>query len=274
MPRCLCDEGLGDEDGWVECLGDKYRCEMSRRHFFIGWSPASARPIAAFLAAVVVSGLIGLGGLAMALGSRVDDPGAGDITGDRVLTGMLVEFPYPVLVLDPDETYPAGHAVLLSGGGKRGVQGEAAKLAGQRLQISGTGVRRGSIDMLLVGEMKAAPASASGPPQAPALVPMGEWRLTGEICDGKCVTGVMRPGNGLAHKACANVCIMGGVPPVLVTTSKVAGTNFLLMGDPAGKALPDAFRDHVGLPRQMEGTVERIADLLIFRTDVSRAVVP
>ncbi len=250
---------------------------MSRRHFFIGWSAASARPIAAFLAAVVLSGLLGLGGLALALGSRVDDPGGGDITGDRVLTGTLVEFPYPVLVLDPDATYPSGHAVLLSGGGKRGVQEEAAKLAGQRVRISGTGVRRGSIDMLLVGEMKAAPGTSSGVAPAlvpPNLVPMGEWRLTGEICDGKCVTGVMRPGNGLAHKACANVCIMGGVPPVLVTTSPVAGTTFLLMGDPHGKALPDAFRDHVGLPRRMDGTVERIADLLVFRTDVTRAVVP
>ena len=260
---------------------------MSRRHFFIGWSAASARPIAAFLAAVVLSGLLGLGGLALALGSRVNDPGGGDITGDRVLTGTLVEFPYPVLVLDPDATYPSGHAVLLSGGGKRGVQEEAAKLAGQRVQISGTGVRRGSIDMLLVGEMKAAPGTSTGvalalvPPMSvppvsvpPVSVPMGEWRLTGEICDGKCVTGVMRPGNGLAHKACANVCIMGGVPPVLVTTSPVAGTTFLLMGDPHGKALPDAFRDHVGLPRRMDGTVERIADLLVFRTDVTRAVVP
>jgi hypothetical protein len=245
---------------------------MSRRHFFIGWSPASIRPIAAFLAALVITALLGLGGLALALGSRVDDPGGGDITGDRVLTGILVEFPYPVLVLDPDATYPAGHAVLLSGGGKRGVQGEAAKLAGQRVRVSGTGVRRGSIDMLLVWEMKAAPGATSGAPPAP--VPMGEWRLTGEICDGKCVTGVMRPGNGLAHKACANVCIMGGVPPVLVTTSPVAGTSFLLMGDPLGKALPETFRDHVGLPRRMEGAVERIADLLIFRTDMTRAAVP
>ena len=249
---------------------------MSRGHFFVGWSPRTARPIAGFLATVVLLGLLALGGLALALGSRVDDPGGGDITGDRVLTGILVEFPYPVIVLDPDATYPAGHAVLLSGGGKRGVQGESARLAGQRVQVSGTGVRRGSIDMLLVGEMKAAADTGSAVPPVPmpVSVPMGEWRLTGEICDGKCVSGVMRPGNGLAHKACANVCIMGGVPPILVTTSPVAGMNFLLMGDPSGKALPDTFRDHVGLPRRMEGTVERIADLLVFRTDVTRAVVP
>lgn len=245
---------------------------MSRRHFFIGWAPASARPIAAFLASLVLVGLLGLAGLALALGSRVDDPGGGNVTGDRVLIGTLLEFPYPVVVLDPDASYPAGHAVLLSGGGKRGVQGEARKFAGQRVEVSGTGVRRGSIDMQLVWEIK--PVSGSPTVSPPVAVPMGEWRLTGEICDGKCVTGVMRPGDGLAHKACANICIMGGVPPVLVTTSPIAGTNFLLMGDPDGKALPDAFRDHVGLPRRMEGTVERIADLLVFRTDVTRAAVP
>ena len=84
----------------------------------------------------------------------------------------------------------------------------------------------------------------------------------------------MRPGQGLAHKACANVCVAGGVPPVLVTTAPVEGTGFLLMGNPEGRALPDAFRDQTGLLRQMEGTVTRVADLLIFLTDVPYAVTP
>ena len=77
--------------------------------------------------------------------------------------------------------------------------------------------------------------------------PLGSWRLTGEICDGKCSLGVMRPGNKAAHKACANVCLIGGVPPVFITTTPVLGTQYLLMGDPQNHALPDALRDYVAI---------------------------
>jgi hypothetical protein len=243
---------------------------MKRDAFFVGWSGRSALPLAGFLALVVMLLLAGLGGLALALGSTVNDPGGGDFTGDQALTGVLVADPYPVLLLDPDATHPAGHVVLLSGGGKRGVRPEAEPLAGMRVHAIGYGVKRGSLDMLLVDTLTAAPGDAP----VPALVPLGTWRLTGEICDGKCMLGVMRPGTGLAHKACANICVGGGVPPVLVTTAPVAGERFLLIGDAGGHALPDAFRDHTAIPQRMDGTVERLGDLLVFRTDVSQAVDP
>ncbi len=243
---------------------------MTARPFFIGWSPGSARPIAGFLVLVVVLLLAGAGGLALAIGSRPDDPGGGEFVGDRVYTGVVVQHPYPMLVMPPDADHPAGHAVVMSGGGKRGVQQQAAGLAGRLVRASGSLLRRGGIDMLLIGDM--VPAEGAVVPATP--VAMGTWRVVGEICDGKCVSGVMRPGQGLAHKACANVCILGGVPPILVTAAPVAGSRYLLMGDAAGRALPETFRDHVGVPRRMEGTVERIADILVFRTDVARAAVP
>lgn len=243
---------------------------MNRAAFFVGWSPRSAAPFGWFLAGVVGLILAGFCGLALALGSTVNDPGGGEFTGDHTITGVLVAQPYPVIVLDPDPAHPAGHGVLLSGGGKRGVQAEAAPLDGKRVIATGSGVKRGTIDMLLVDTL----APAQGTVAPPARAPLGTWRLTGEICDGKCVLGVMRPGDGLAHKACADVCLTGGVPPVLVTTAPVAGAQFLLMGDPAGHALPDALRDHVAIPQRMDGTLERLADLLVFRTNVAAAANP
>lgn len=232
--------------------------------FFIGWSPRSALPLAGFLLAIVLLGLAGLGGLALALGANVNDPGGGDFTGDKDLTGVLLAAPYPTIVLDN------GHAVILSGGGKRGVQAESASLDGKRVHATGAGVKRGTMDMLLVATLAAAPGDAVVPPR----VPLGTWRLTGEICDGKCVLGVMHPGNGLSHKACANVCLTGGVPPVLVTTQPVEGTQFLLLGDAGGGPLPDALRDHTAIPQRMDGMVYRLADMLVFLTDVRAAVDP
>jgi hypothetical protein len=243
---------------------------MKRDAFFIGWSWRSARPLGWFLVLVVVTLSAGLAALGLALGSNVDDPGGGDVAGDRSVTGVLLANPYPILVSDPDPTHPSGHAMLLAGGGKIGVQADAAKLDGRRVHIDGLAVKRGSLEMLLVWRM--APDDGAAVP--PAREALGRWRLTGAICDGKCESGVMRPGDGLAHKACANVCLLAGVPPVLVTTAMVAGSRFLLLADPDGRAMPDALRDHVAILQRMDGTVTRVADLLVFQTDITAASDP
>jgi len=238
--------------------------------FFVGWNLRSILPSAGFVSAVCALTLVLFASLALALGIAVNDPGGGDFAGDKDLTGVIVAEPYPLLVLDPDATHPTGHAVLLSGGGKRGVQAQADALDGKRARATGAGFKRGSIDTMVGVDLQ----PAEGPAPPPVVTPLGVWRLTGEICDGKCVSGVMRPGNGLAHKACANVCVSGGVPPVLVTTAPVEGAGFLLMGDPDGHALPDTFRDHTGIAQRMDGSVTRIADVLIFRSDVAAARTP
>jgi hypothetical protein len=170
-----------------------------------------------------------------------------------------------MIVTDKDQ-----HTIVLSGGGKRGVQAEARPLDGKHVRATGAGVKRGDRDLLLVDDLRLAP----GDVVTPAREALGTWRLTGEICDGKCSLGVMRPGNKPAHKACANVCLLGGVPPVFITTTQVLGTRYVLMGDPENHALPDAFRDYVAITSRMDGTLERIGDALVFRTDVTRAVLP
>jgi len=124
--------------------------------------------------------------------------------------------------------------------------------------------------LLLVADLVAVPGEA----MRPIRENLGSWRLTGEICDGKCSLGVMRQGNKPAHKACANVCLIGGVPPVFITSTPVFGTRYLLLGDPDNHALPDASRDFVGITSRIDGTLERIGDAILFRADVTRAVVP
>jgi hypothetical protein len=233
--------------------------------FFVGWSARGAAPFFRFLGLILLTLLIGFGALAFALGVTVDDPGGGDFTGDKAITGILIADPYPMIVTDNNH-----HTVLLSGGGKRGVQADARPLDGQHVHATGAGVKRGDRDMLLVDQLQPTPGDAV----PPVREPLGRWRLTGEICDGKCSLGVMRPGNRAVHKACANVCLIGGVPPVFITTTPVMGTRYLLMGDPQDHVLPDALRDYVAITSRMEGTLERIGDALIFRTDVTGAVVP
>ena len=106
---------------------------------------------------------------------------------------------------------------------------------------------------------------------------VSDWQLSceqprcGYYCDGKCWNGAMRPGNGIAHKACANLCLIGGLPAVLVTTTPVAGSTFLLLADADGGPMPESLRPMVGLRISLDGSVERRGDLLVMRATPASA---
>ncbi len=81
----------------------------------------------------------------------------------------------------------------------------------------------------------------------------------------------MRPGVGLAHKACANLCIIGGIPPVFVTTTPLMGSEFFLLADENGEPLSSEVEDWVALLISLEGEVERRDDLMIFKVNLDSA---
>ena len=108
---------------------------------------------------------------------------------------------------------------------------------------------------------------AEGEAALPEAVPLGRWRLAGEICDGKCLAGAMRPGRGLAHKACANLCLIGDIPPVFVSTQPVEGSEFLLVLDRNGGPMPKAAYDYIAQFVSVEGEVARHGDLLVLKMD-------
>lgn len=245
--------------------------------FFVGYMNKLPAGLGRFLTFVIVSLVGGFAGVALALSVSQDDPGDGRFRFDlkyQTLTGKIEKSPYPVLRLPPDEAFPEGRTILLSGGGKRGVQKRAEKFDGQMIDAGGIIIRRGDLDMLQVGgkvKIRATQSeTADFEPAAP--VDLGKWRLTGEICDGKCYAGAMRPGRGLAHKACANVCLIGGVPPVFVSTSPVDGRIFFLMADKDGAPLPDDYFRYVAEMVQIDGAVERRGDLHVFKIDLDSLV--
>ena len=104
---------------------------------------------------------------------------------------------------------------------------------------------------------------------APAIPaePQGRWELTGEICDGKCLAGAMRPGTGLAHKACASMCLLGDVPPVFVSSQPVMGEQFLLITGPEGTRLPSEAYDWIAQYVTAAGNITRRGDLLVWEIE-------
>lgn len=242
--------------------------------FFIGWSGRLARA-SAWRVRAATAGLACVFLLAgLLLARAIDDPGGGDGLGERTIEGVLTALPYPTITMAPSAAHPRGHSVMLSGLGKDAAPFDRG-LDGRQVVATGYMLQRGALEMLQVGApLREAASPTSAAVVAPAVVePLGRWRITGEICDGKCLAGAMRPGSGIAHRACANLCVSGGVPPVFVATGPVEGATHLLLGDGGGGPLNERFRELMALRVTLEGPVERRGDLLVFRPDLAGAVV-
>jgi hypothetical protein len=108
-------------------------------------------------------------------------------------------------------------------------------------------------------------AAVKLPPLQPEFVARAE--LAGEIMDSKCFFGVMRPGRGKTHKACAALCIRGGIPPSFWARRADGKESVLLMTDASGRALGQAILPYVGEPVVASGDIVRVGDLLQFRAD-------
>jgi hypothetical protein len=148
-------------------------------------------------------------------------------------------------------------------------------LAGQPVKATGFLIEREGTAMLeLVGGLEAVEPLPSVPEtwQAGASAPSGEVlgsrTLKGEIVDSKCYLGVMKPGEGRAHKACATLCVRGGIPPVFrVKLEDGRRLHFVLTGADGAAADLDTVLPLVADPVEATGIVERRGSLLYFKAD-------
>lgn len=239
---------------------------QDRDPFFVGYL-APPKALRDLMLGVALAAVLGFAGAAWLVAATQDDPGDGAFRGAAAAMGVLQATPYPVVHVTLSERFPAGTALLLTGGGKRGVQERADPLDGQLVAVSGFEISRGDIRGLQLAGGTDGMAPADGAAGLPQVQDLGRWRITGEICDGKCLAGAMRPGTGLSHKACANLCLAGGVPPVFVATGPVEGAEFLLIGDVSGGPIRPEVLDHTGTLVQAEGRVERRGGLTVFLMD-------
>jgi len=107
-------------------------------------------------------------------------------------------------------TRPVPHlgSTLLAGEGKHG-----ASVVDGAARVTGSLIERDGMHMVEVHRVE---RLGNAPAAAPAqFVRRGTFR--GEIVDSKCWLGVMNPGEKKVHRACASLCIRGGIPPMLVT---------------------------------------------------------
>lgn len=241
-----------------------------RDAFFVGYLNAVPRPLGNFLARTGLAVMAAMALLGVLLSLRTADPGWAVQGYEHIeVRGLLEMRPYPLLRSPGGDTGKA-RTYLLAGEGKYGVGPQAAGLEGREVMVAGYLIKRGTLDMLLVDDahgITALEKQASHVPPVP--VSLGRWRLTGEICDGKCYGGAMSPGTGLAHKACANLCLLGDVPPVFVSTGLVGGSEFFLLTDSGNGTDARRFADYVGRLVAVDGEVERVDNFFVFKADIA-----
>jgi hypothetical protein len=212
--------------------------------FFIGYDPPMPRTLARFTRRVV--GAFALGGLGVAVLLAREhvrlDGGTFAYGNPTTITGRLVARPYPHVF---DDRTPAAPATLLVATGKHGADTMASGLDGRHVHVTGARIARHGRQMT---EVRAGAIVATGraatirgeaiahserahPAMGAAVV------LDGEIVDTKCYLGVMVPGEGHAHAACAALCVRGGIPPALLVRTSEGGRNLYLLETPSGEPI-------------------------------------
>ena len=227
--------------------------------FFVGYLPVPPG-LRRTLAIVACCLIAALGAIGFTIAATQNDPGAGKWNLDQVnpFEGVLSEQPYPML-------HTQYGTLLLVSEGKRGAAKRVAGMHGKRATLHGHTLARGDLHLLELDDSTASIDStvSSAPPTS---LPNTAVTLAGEIIDPKCFSGAMKPGEGKTHKACAVLCIRGGIPAVFLNSD---GSTLLLVGA-TGDALSgdslDAILPYVGDSVEIHGrtgAVGRLSTLFI-----------
>lgn len=180
------------------------------------------------------------------------DPGPAEWHGERgAYTGTLAVAPYPVLI--PDE--PGALPMLLVAEGKFGAV-IAPDLYGARVEVRGRLLERDEARMIelaagrdAIHDIGGSGRSPESPPETASVV------LRGEIVDSKCCLGAMKPGEGKTHRACATLCIRGGIPPILVSADEHGAAVYTLLTDAVGGPANALVLPYVAEQVEVRGTL-------------------
>jgi hypothetical protein len=228
--------------------------------FYIGYlpkAPAATRAFMRRVVAIVASVTLAVAA-ALAITLRYAGTGRFEFGSPREVLGIVRCEPEP-RIESTDTDY------LLVGYGKNRVAPEICGAAGQEVVVRGTLIQREGKQLLEV----TSPARRLGPAaDESAAMPLGRFTLRGEIVDSKCYFGVMNPGEGRAHRACAELCLRGGVPAIFVTRDKSGATTHLIMSAPDGMQTSETLLPWVGEPVEITGDVVRRGKWLVLRFDL------
>jgi len=235
---------------------------------FIGYAaaPGWVKRFYWFLIPLVLTGITGLGYM---IGAAQDDPGDGtwDASQAVELEGYVQQGPYPMIHVNR----PQGgiETIFLVNSGKTVPTERGTAYWSRMARVKGFMIERAGRRMLELTDTDDAfgPAKDSGTLKPPLPVTLRRATLRGEIIDSKCFLGAMHPGHGRTHKACARLCLLGGIPPLFVLRHEDGRISLYLVTNETGGPVTDEILDYVADPVEMTGDLVRQADLVEFRID-------
>lgn len=187
--------------------------------------------------------------------------GVWDLSGEVEVNGYLTVDPYPVIHIAGE----LPQSVILVEQTKMGAGESARPFANQWVSVSGFAITRGDWTMLQLLPSSTFTVQTDAGNVPIESIDIGEVKLTGEIIDSKCFLGVMKPGAGKAHRACAAMCLRGGIPPLLVVQNAQGEKyGFMLMNEDGGSASIE-LADQVAVPVTLSGRMEQRGDMMYIR---------
>ncbi len=236
--------------------------------FYVGYLP-TPRAHRNTLRVVLPAAIALLALVAILVAGRQRDAGPG-VWRDEPTTheGTIIASPYPMLATLASDGSIAELRLLIEEGKHgaaraRGLDGRRVVARGRLLERSPQPGRVMMLELLPGDEGLAPREGAPAPLAAPA--PDARLTLRGEIIDSKCYHGAMKPGEGKAHKACATLCIRGGIPAMLLVRHGVHAGELLLLAGPDGGPIPREAHEFIGEPVEVTGEVVRLGPLRVLR---------
>ena len=242
--------------------------------FYIGWQKGTAPGTRKTVRATVICLLVAilLISISLAIAQRMIGTAVFEWGDEKHFSGIFRVWPYPhLLVMRPHAIgQPVTYSTyFLVAPWKYGLSPEAiAPFDGKFVTLQGALIYRGDQTMVEVVSSSIVAGKSKTPAlPLPQAVPLGQQTLIGEIVDSKCYFGVMNPGQLTAHRACAIMCINGGIPPVLLVQQKTGPPIYILLVSTAGKPMNQQVLDFVAEPVEITGQVESQDGLLVLCAD-------
>lgn len=260
---------------WEETMPDKTPPKQTDE-FYVGYLPMPDGH-RQFVSTLILTLLIWSIGMGTIIVITMRDPGiARWETGSmKTWSGTLIEHPYPMLIPDDkqqsDQQSEQPAALFVVSMGKRGAHDRLAPYFGQHVTLAGYELNRDGRHLI---ELDIEP-DAIKPDQSPPadinneLKPIEHTTLVGEIVDGKCYLGAMKPGDGMGHQACAVLCVKGGLPPMFVAdTPEGDHIYYLLLIDGSTRYSDDIYA-MLGRPVQIEADITNIHGIPVLLANAS-----
>jgi hypothetical protein len=213
--------------------------------------------------------LCGVTGVLASLQEPVDS-GAYEFGVAREFVGILREAPLPNLLMD-DTGEPASagkpRAVLIAGSGKFGLPDFAREGLGKRVRFTGSLIYRQNMTMVEMNDADSFEVLEQVISEPNSNVSsFGAVTLVGELVDTKCFFGVMKPGVGKVHRACAVVCLEGGIPPGLLLRQEDGRSTVVMLAGTDNSPL-DIDSQWAARQLNVTGELEMRDGIPVLRTD-------